>query len=344
MKNTTIYSKGNNWQKNRYSFMSEFNRTNGVTSFGNVKENGNFYYHIIDLEHVDPEYNLLGEKLILDEVKKRFKTKAGDKRRVLTNTVASQPCCFNLFAPLKLQQNAALTDRLFSRLLGKVVNVEDIIIEFTPDEEESLGDQSKTIGTDADVSVFYTDSDKRTGIILIEFKYIEPKFSLCTSYAKKNRIRNVCDSQNFHDDKLGIIDKTKPDCGYLRYNNWELTQKSNVISIDSIKQSSNCPFRFSANQLWRNMLLAENVARVRNLSEFHFWVLAPKHNTFLWNNHGENIEKEFKTILTVSGNLLFRRLDIEHDFILPLEMEENNNWVNNWLQKFREKYLTDIHE
>ena len=51
MKNTTTYSTGNKWQKNRYSFMSGFNRANGVTSFGNVKENGNFYYHLADINN-----------------------------------------------------------------------------------------------------------------------------------------------------------------------------------------------------------------------------------------------------------------------------------------------------
>ncbi len=158
--------------------------------------NGNAYYHLVDVDEAsDPlqkAYNLMGDKQILAEVEQRFQTKAGDKDRVLTNTVASQPCCFNLFAPLKREDNKVLTNALFSHLLEKSVMVEDIVIEFTPVAEESLGDQSGVGGTDADVAVFYTDEKQKSGVILIEFKYIEGAFSVCSSFKTKERIRNIC--------------------------------------------------------------------------------------------------------------------------------------------------------
>lgn len=343
MKEAETYQKGNIWQNNRYSFMAQYNKTNGITSFGNAKKNGNYYHHIIDSEKNDPTYNLLGEQKILDEVEKRFKTKAGDKKRVLTNTVASQPCCFNLFAPLKFKENSDLTNKLFSNLLGKTVTVENIIIEFTPDKIESIGDQSKFGGTDADIAVFYSDSENRDGIILIEFKYIENEFSTCTSYRNKSQIRDVCDSQNFHNDKFGeniTNGNQKPDCGYLKYDNWKLTEESAIFSLKKIKKSNCCPFKFSLNQLWRNMLLAEKIAKKRTLSEFHFWVLYPKQNTFLWKNHKQDIENNFRNIMTSKGNLAFRLLDIERDFIETLETENTNKWTENWVKNFRKKYLS----
>lgn len=342
MKNIDTYQEGNRWQNNRYLFMAEFNKANGITSFGRANKNGNCYYHIIDSENVDSKYNLLGEETILAEVENRFKTKAGDKNRVLTNTVASQPCCFNLFAPLKFEENAGLANALFSNLLAKAVTVDNIAIEFTPNETESIGDQSKRGGTDADVAVFYTDNVSRSGVILIEFKYIESEFSRCTSYKNKMNIRNTCDSSSFHNDKFlrGIANKN-PECGYLKYDNWELTNSNSAFSIERIKQSNSCPFKYSLNQLWRNMLLAENVAITRNLAEFHFWVLCPEQNTFLWTNHKQDIENEFRNILTPKGNSAFRQLHIERDFVKTLESIQNNQWTNNWLKNFREKYLTN---
>ena len=134
MEEIEIYQKGNKWQNNRYSFMANFNKTNGITSFGKAKKDGKrFYYHIIDLE--------------------------------------------------------------------KTVDIEDIIIEFTPSQDESIGDQSKFGGTDADIAIFYNDSESKKGVILIEFKYIENEFSICTSYKNKKYIRKVCDSITFHNDK-----------------------------------------------------------------------------------------------------------------------------------------------
>ena len=92
------------------------------------------------------------------------------------------------------------------------------------------------------------------------------------------------------------------------------------------------------------MLLAENVATKRNLSEFHFWVLHPEQNTFLWDNHKQDIENEFRNILTPKGNLAFKRLHIERDFIKFLESEENNQWTKIWLNNFRAKYLTECQD
>lgn len=88
------------------------------------------------------------------------------------------------------------------------------------------------------------------------------------------------------------------------------------------------------------MLLAEKIAKKRTLSEFHFWVLYPEQNTFLWENHKQDIENKFRNILTSKGNLAFRLLDIERDFIKTIEAENTNKWTENWVKNFRKKYLT----
>ena len=58
MKKIETYQKGNKWQKNRYSFMAKFNKKNGITSFGKAMKNGNYYYHIIDIEKSDTKYKV----------------------------------------------------------------------------------------------------------------------------------------------------------------------------------------------------------------------------------------------------------------------------------------------
>lgn len=338
----TTYQEGiNNWRDNRYSFMSEMNIKAGITNFGKTK-NGNKYKHLIQLDKKN-NYNFLGEEEILRQVLERFDNgKAGDLVRVLTNTLASQACCFNLFSPLKISKYNFLADKIFSNLLNKKVSISNIEIEFTPNKSESIGDQSTFAGTDADVGVFYNYENKK-GVILIEFKYIENEFSVCSSYKRKN-IKELC-NENYYNSMISnnLISENhlnKFDCGYLKYENWQLTNKSNVFDNVKIQSQNYCPFRFSLNQLWRNMLLAEKVAEVRELDEFHFWVISPKENTFLWENRKQNNEIAFREILTNKGNERFKSLELDKDFISILENYTNDKWSKEWLRKFREKYLT----
>ncbi len=342
-KEVKTYKEGvNKWRDNRYSFMSEMNTNAGITNFGKAKRNGNTYKHIIKLDKTD-SYNFLGEKEILRQVLERFDNgKAGDLERVLTNTVASQTCCFNLFSPLKIPKYSFLADKIFSNLLNKEVSISNIEIEFTPNKSESIGDQSKFAGTDADVGVFYNYENKK-GVILIEFKYIENEFSVCSSYKNKN-IKELC-NENYYNSMISKNLNSenhlnKFDCGYLKYENWNLTNKSNVFDKVKIQNQNYCPFRFSLNQLWRNMLLAEKVAEVRELDEFHFWVISPKENTFLWENKGQNNETAFREILTSKGNEKFKSLELDKHFISKIENYANDKWSKDWLRKFREKYLT----
>jgi hypothetical protein len=338
----TIFKEGKNkWQNNRYDYLSKFNQRAGISDFAK-SENGNYYYHLISKDK--KLYNFLNEERIFNEARNRFdESKAGDWNRLVTNTVASQPCCFNLFAPLKFPEYGFITNKLISELLEKIVNVKNIIIEFTPRKEESLCDQSKFGGTDADVAVFY-DFENSGGVILIEFKYIEAEFSRCTSYRVKEGIRKKCDN-DFYDALIsGNINNEpkpgKPNCGYLKYNNWQLLRDSKVFDFENIKKLKTCPFRYSLNQLWRNMLLAENVAKKRKLDEFHFWVIYPKENTFLWENYGDNVEESFKEILTEKGKKAFRKLELDKDVVSVIEKYVNDDWSREWMRKFREKYLT----
>ena len=84
--------------------MAEFLEGSGITSFGE-SANGNSYKHLLTEEQ--SEYNFItGEihKAALDRFEHH---KAGDRKRILTNTAASQPYCFNLV--IYLEQHLYLT-------------------------------------------------------------------------------------------------------------------------------------------------------------------------------------------------------------------------------------------
>lgn len=347
----TVYNEGNAWQKDRYGHMTRINVVAGMQRFG-VSSKGTHYKHLL---HEDNAlHNFLGDQQTLKAVQDRFKShKAGDKKRVLTNMAASQPCCFNLFAPL--WRDRQLTDALFSKLLNKPVHVEHLEIEFTPNTwagvpgfelhgDESIGDQSDIGGTDADVAVFYTTNAGKRGVVLIEFKYIEAEFSVCSSYKKKAAIRTGCDAADWYAERIApnmAAKPVKPDCGYLKYNNWQLLEDSSALDAQAVKALPGCPFKGSLNQLWRNMLLAERVAEARKLDEFHFWVLSPVENTFLWQEQKEDVEAKFRAVLTEQRSAAYRRLELDNDVMTVLENLVVNKEQAQWLQRFRLRYLVE---
>jgi len=343
---------GNAWQRARYAFMAHLNMTSGVTRFG-LSSRGGHYKHLLQEE--DALHNFLGDERTLAAVRERFaQHKAGDLLRALTNTVASQPCCFNLFAPLA--RHPQLADALFSKLLGEALEVVHIEIEFTPNhwagapgfkrtEDESIGDQSERGGTDADVAVFYRTANGKRGVVLIEFKYIEAEFSTCGSYKSKTkgpRIRPGCNSAGWYAQRVGPFRENpprQPDCGYLKYQNWRLLERSRALNADAVKQQPGCPFKGSLNQLWRNLLLAERVADARQLDAFHFWVLSPAQNTFLWEEGAGDVFERMQDLLTPQGKKAFRKLELDKDVVAVLEDLAGQEVHKEWLRRFRARYL-----
>jgi hypothetical protein len=326
-----VYQSGNVWQKKVYRHLAEYVKEKGVRNYGRSKGitrngksiEGSYYAHL--LCEKDGFLNFISESIFRKALKRFDEHKAGDKERILSNTASSQAYCFNLF--IFLDENMELADELFSALLAKEVKVQHIIPEFTPGKNENLigfefdseiidetiGDQGPNRGTDADVAVFYTDTNNQKGLILIEFKFIEAEFSVCTSYRTNQRNHPVCDSTLFYthlvDNQAGPL-KNGIRCGYKKYKNWPLTQASQLLDIKIIQSLAGCPFKYGLNQLWRNILLAERVSSARGCSEAHFWVFSPQSNDpFLWKN-GET-EKQLREILTEKGTNAFRKIYLE---------------------------------
>jgi hypothetical protein len=191
-----------------------------INNYGKSR-NGACYKHLLTAEQA--KYNFITEAIWAATIKRFNSHKAGDLNRILTNTAASQAYCFNLV--IYLEQHLYLADKLFSYLLGKEVVVRHIEPEFTPNQndlagferndDESIGDQNVYSGTDSDIAVFYNYNNNRKGMLLIEFKFIEDEFSVCTSYAIK-AINEICRTERFYSDMVSCKNAL---CGYNKYLN-----------------------------------------------------------------------------------------------------------------------------
>jgi hypothetical protein len=359
---TDVYDKGNLWERTVYRHMTEYISTR-VQRFGTTRGN-NQYKHWLVKE--DAHFNFITPDIYKQTLERFRSHKAGDINRILTNTAASQPFCFNLI--IYLQEHLHIANHLFSKLLNKSVIVKHLEPEFTPNQcssvegfdrmkDESIGDQEATSGTDADIAVFYNYEQNKKGILLIEFKFIESEFSVCSSHLgpkrkkdetntekeerlnKKMTIQSLCNSENFFAE---LIEKKNSLCGYNKYYNWTLINESDVFDSSKIKALPACPFRFGLNQLWRNMLLAEQVSSARQCDEFGFWVFSSRNNDkYLW-KQGKT-EKLFRNVLTESGNKKFKKVYIEAIF------DELQNIVSDtndkmWLHEMQKKYRIPLME
>ena len=343
---TYIYEKGNPWQKKVYKAMADYLSGLGVIKFG-ISSMGNKYKHF--LTKSQSNLNFITDDIYKDTLQRFEKHKAGDLTRILTNTASSQAYCFNLV--IYLNSNKHIANSLFSNLLGKDVKVVHIEPEFTPNMcnsvdgfetsfDESIGDQNLKAGrgTDADIAIFYKYDNTKKGVLLIEFKFIEGEFSICSSYKSKNEtkkdLKKICTTNDYYKT---LIESKDLKCGYNKYLNWTLTNKSSVMDIEKVRGFGKCPFRLGLNQLWRNILLAEQVSKSRKCDEFGFWVFSPKENKeYLWKK-GNN-EKEFREVLTEQGNESFKNIGLE-DVLDKLDVyvktEEDIYWLNQLNNKYR---------
>lgn len=343
-----IYRTGNPFQLRMYEHLARYNARRGQSVFGSTSR-GNRYAHLLPIE--DARRNFLDNDRIFSAVKRRFGShKAGDIDRALTNTASSQPFCFNLFVPLAV--NLELASRVFGALLSRAVTVAHIEIEFTPNAvngpprfersaDESLGDQGGSAGTDADVAIFFASESGRREVLLIETKLIEEGFSACGSYGKKAGCKARCSGSGFYGEMVerrAADERGRPLCGYLRFANWRLTEASRAVDLQRVRAALACPFRFSGQQLWRNMLLAEHVARSRGLEDFSFWVVSPRENVELWRDPAGEVEHEFRRVLTPLGDARFRRVMVE-DLLAVLRPIVAGTADAAWAEAFAEKYL-----
>ncbi|MBI5476550.1 MAG: hypothetical protein HY964_07410 [Ignavibacteriales bacterium] len=334
-----IYKTGSKYAIEQYRRMAAYNVSkNAITqvnksSFGKSKKDknnkgGTAYAHLLNEEMANQGLNFLFPK-IFEGVKKRFaKDTKVDYSRILNNLCASTPCCCNLFVPL--QQDKELTRKLFSILLKKeLTTITKLVIEFTPhtssDNDESIGDQGRWSGTDADVRIDYNYGNNQKGLLLIEFKYIESEFSNC---GRKKKHAN-CHSNSYYSFN---------DCSYRkpRYKNWELTldDANNPFNVKSLKSQKSCPFEYSLNQLWRNMLLAYQTSKANEYDEYLFGVISLQGNEVLWKVKKENTEEKFRKLL--KDKSIFIRWNLE-DVVQTLEQFSETD--KNWLKLFKEKYL-----
>jgi hypothetical protein len=116
---------------------------------------------------------------------------------------------------------------------------------------------------------------------------------------------------------------------------------SKFIETEKVINYDSCPFIISLNQLWRNILLSEKVKDSRGLDECHFYIIYPKENIDLLNDHKSIVETSIRKILTSQGNKCFKVIHLEHvgNIIRTIIIQERLSEIEHeWINKFIERY------
>lgn len=261
---------------------------------------------------------------IHESVKKRaLQGKGIDYRRTSGNMLSSQAMCFNLFTPLSLHND--LATELFNSLIGDVIAVEDISIEYTP-SNTIFGDQSGMCGVDCDVLLRYTNTDGSKALMVIETKYVESEFSTCGF--RKSGHRNPCPSDSLVSDDLS-------NCRYKslkKYRYWDVAEESGLFRMDLIKEHQ-CPFGGSLWQLWTNMALAYGIAKDQGITDYRYAVIYPEENRAL--SRKGKVFDDFRSYLIQPDRFCLIPLN---QIISNLDYIAPHDKTGDWAREFGERY------
>jgi len=267
----------------------------------------------------------------LEAARKRQQEGKGVADRTFHNLLSSQAMCFNIFSLLDLDKDLAA--RALSPFFPHLTAVNEIIIEFTPDED-MFGDQSKFGGVDSDVYIQGETVDRQTMIILLETKFVEPEFSIC-GFRKAGRAEN---KKSVCPDAIQLGQEMK-NCLYTskkHYSYWKRSLEHNILKKDAVPERG-CPFAGPLWQLWVNFTLAHAVAHSEKAGIACFGVIAPAANTRLLGAEHELIPR-FKFLLNHPERMVY----IDSDQLIrsiKTHVAEEKLPYTNWADYLEARYI-----
>ena len=271
-----------------------------------------------------------------NDVKEYFDNHPITRHRFFNHLASSQAACFNLFMPFR--KDNLLADHVFREIIPDYYSLDSIEFEYYH-KDDLLGEgrnknKGANVGTDVDAAIFYYDTHGNKNVCFVEHKLTEHKFSYCNTIKNKAQNKEFCESFEY----IGM----GKNCYYQfgkEYKYWELTQESNsFFDIEALKNiSETCPFKYSLQQLWRNMLLAQAMENNKIVNKAYFAVVYHEHNKQLWRMDSKegflDIYEMFRSLLCRKDR--FFRFTIQ-DVINRVKIHSTSN---KWINEYEKKYL-----
>jgi hypothetical protein len=189
------------------------------------------------------------------------------------NLKSSQVACLNFLFPFRL--DLFLATKIFKSILPGLYKVNNIEFEYTGDLDvtkwlgEPLSGKRGQHRTSIDAALFWDDDNLRRHATLIEWKYTEPNFGVCSSFSKSNRKgKAICKSINVaKDDHPAQRCQLTNGRTHRSRRYWERMENAG-ISLRAFSKVEGCPFRGPLYQLMRQFLLGVYLVENKIVDQF----------------------------------------------------------------------------
>ena len=231
-------------------------------------QNGHRYNHILPRsEYQSNFYEPIRSELF--DLKTGYLTKNKIKAHSgIHNLLSSWALCANMYWPfnnpegkdLLVKYYKSLTKLDISTITSLELEYEDDDLDFKP--KNLLGEDDNGIRgsgqTSPDLAIIFKSSNGEKGILLIECKYTEHSFYICSGYKKQNQSGRIPNPDNKRCwDTSGIINSHFSHCHLLTWGRkyWELL--SGDLDQNEFTSLKRCPMSTCCYQLFRQQALAK---------------------------------------------------------------------------------------
>lgn len=260
------------------------------------------------------------------------------------NLKSSWILCANLYFPFASEEGRTLlAEFLREEVKLDVTAIQSVELEFQDDQYPPwslLGEPKGQRGrhqTSPDLGITVTSSG-RTGLILVENKYVEHSFYDCSGSKKEN--------DNEHSDWCKSFEKIYPNWQHNCWQaNWEKGRRKNrkywqYIKFSEVAQTLNtCPAVSAGCQLFRQQALAEALAET---GKYEFVA-----SCVAWDDRNEDLRHCLRSTgiddFAADWGALFKGQAIfttwaHQDWIRFVSLHRSASWHSNWLDYVTGRY------
>lgn len=262
------------------------------------------------------------------------------------NLMSSWVLCANLYWPFRNPEGFVMLSEFLKRSTGLDIHkITDLDLEFEDNDREYkpgplLGEGDGGIRgsgqTSPDLSVRFRTKEDKKGILLIESKFSEHSFYVCSGYKKTPSDKTNNERKERCLNSALIADSDFKECHLLSWNRryWDLLGSE----LDKVKFSSlrRCPMSSSCYQLFRQQALAKGLEDKYDISVSA--VVTDLRNTVLKNSSERNGMKPFpEGWQELFPNLSFFWFAHNDWFNFVRQNDTNGRW-NRWVDYIGERY------
>ncbi len=236
---------------------------------GNGLQNGKSYPHILPKEYKQFNFYLTIKEELFHPVKGYLKKNNVKPHSGIHNLLSSWVACANIYWPFNNPEGKALLAVFLRKETSlDIQTIEHIDLEYEEQEYEDLK-PGKLLGEDKggmrgsgqtspDLAIRFRTSKNEKGILLIESKFTERSFYVCSGYSKQNKLVRTSNPDNKRCfNTKNILAGDFKDCHLNTWGRKYWSLLKNDIDKQKYLSLKKCPMSTSCYQLFRQQALAK---------------------------------------------------------------------------------------